>query len=73
MSPVLYGRRGQPVGGGREISRNSEIAGLGSLVTEDSDGAIFGSSGANKEITQHELGVIPGRRDLGHGGFALGK
>src|SRR5438105_15825257 len=73
MPPGLHGSSGQPVGGGGEIPRDAEVAGLGNLLAEDSDGAVFAPGRANKEITQHELGMIPGGRDLGDGGFALGK
>ena len=73
MSPRLNSRSAQPVDGGRQIPRNTEISGLWNLVAEDCNGAVFGPARSNKKITQHELGVIPGRRDLGDGGFAIGE
>ena len=73
MSSGLRGCRCQPVSGRGEITGNSEVARLWNLIAKNRDGAVFIPRRANKEVTQHSLGVIARLRFLDNCGFSFGK
>src|SRR3977135_2941425 len=70
MTTGLSGRGDEPESGGRNISRDTEVARLRSLVAENADRFLLAHR-SDEKIIQHQLGVVSADGRLMDGGLAL--